>query len=194
MAGHTTHTSPAVDNISAMVSDPESAAAGDATLPTPQGATTSLRKARTALVSSLPSDSHTWNLVFLELLLREQGYEVFNLGSCVPTGHLLEQCLRVRPDVVVLSSVNGHGHIEAKEAIAAIRSNPGLKDTAVVVGGKLGVLGERNAQFTAGLLAAGFDAVFTDSASPQQFTRYLSARASTASHELVPAERDSAYT
>jgi methylaspartate mutase sigma subunit len=158
-----------------MVTDRQPASPRDDRLPEAQAGAT-LRRARTALVSSLPSDSHTWNLVFLELLLREQGYEVFNLGSCVPTDQLLEQCLRFNPDVVVLSSVNGHGHIEAREAIAAIRSNPDLKDTAVVVGGKLGVLGEGNTQFTAGLLAAGFDAVFTDSASPEQFRRYLSER------------------
>lgn len=150
-----------------------------------------LRSARRAIVSSLPSDSHTWNLVFLELLLREQGYEVVNLGSCVPTGDLVEQSLRWRPDVVVLSSVNGHGHIEAREAIAAIRSEPDLKDSVVVVGGKLGVLGKGNVQFTDGLLAAGFDAVFTDSASPEQFQRFLTTCASTGSHELVDGERQS---
>src|SRR5438105_7864827 len=103
--------------------------------------------ARKFIVSSTPSDSHTWNLVFLQLLLEERGSEVINLGSCVPLDHLVEKCLEYRPDVLVLSSVNGHGHMEGAEAIRAIRKLPELDGMHAVIGGKLGVLGPGNARF-----------------------------------------------
>ncbi|MGQ4416103.1 methylaspartate mutase, partial [Streptomyces sp. SAS_269] len=32
------------------------------------------------VVSSLASDAHTWNLVFLQLLIEESGFDVVNLG------------------------------------------------------------------------------------------------------------------
>ena len=137
--------------------------------------------ARKFIVSSTPSDSHTWNLVFLQLLLEERGSEVINLGSCVPLDHLVEKCLEYRPDVLVLSSVNGHGHMEGAEAIRAIRKLPELDGMHAVIGGKLGVLGPGNARFSDQLIDAGFDAVFhADASAMDAFMAYLDGRSTSA--------------
>ena len=110
------------------------------------------------------SDSHTWNLVFLQLLLAEQGVEVVNLGPCVPDDLLVAECRRLRPDLVVVSSVNGHGFDDGMRVIGRLRDCPELATTPVVIGGKLGIGGPDNHRFTDHLLVAGFDRVFHDDA------------------------------
>ncbi|MEU7177590.1 MULTISPECIES: cobalamin B12-binding domain-containing protein [Streptomyces] len=116
------------------------------------------------VVTTMASDSHTWNLVFLQLLLEELGHRVTNLGACVPDDVLVEECRRRQPDLIVLSSVNGHGHHDGRRVLPALRACPELLETPVVIGGKLGITGAADGDDTAarGLLAAGFDGVFTD--------------------------------
>ncbi len=113
-----------------------------------------------SLVSSTVSDSHTWNLIFMQLFLEEMGHEVVNIGSCVPLELFSRKCLEHRPDLVVVSSVNGHGFNDALELARHVRGVPGLGDLLMVVGGKLGVEGTRDVGFTRRLLQEGFDAVF----------------------------------
>ncbi|MER5771696.1 cobalamin-dependent protein [Streptomyces sp. NPDC001985] len=128
---------------------------------------------RRVLVSSVSSDSHTWNLVFLQLLLEELGHEVTNVGSCVPDELLIDECRRVRPDLVVISSVNGHGALDGGRVIRRIREQPDLRDLRIVIGGKLGVRGAEAGSYGPELTAAGFDAVFEDAAGVAAFRRYL---------------------
>jgi methylmalonyl-CoA mutase cobalamin-binding subunit len=130
------------------------------------------RRRHRVLVSSVSSDSHTWNLVFLQLLLEEMGHEVTNIGSCVPD-ELLVECRRVRPDVVVISSVNGHGALDGARCVRRLRDQPDLRDLRVVIGGKLGVRGAEAGTYGPELLAAGFDAVFEDAGGIDEFRQYL---------------------
>ncbi|MFD2768425.1 cobalamin B12-binding domain-containing protein [Micromonospora eburnea] len=125
------------------------------------------------IVSSTQSDSHTWNLVFLELLIEELGHRVVNLGSCVPDDVLVAECLRQRPDLVVISTVNGHGWIDGKRVVRRLRERPELTDTYIVIGGKLGITERSDRRTTDTLLAAGFDAVFSDGADIDSFQSYL---------------------
>lgn len=128
---------------------------------------------RKVIVSGVTSDAHTWNLVFLQLLLEESGHEVVNLGSCVPGDYLLARCKETKPDLIVLSSVNGHGHIDGADMIRALRVEPELAATPAVIGGKLGTRGAQNAAFVDKLIEAGFDAVFTDGAPLNDFTSFV---------------------
>lgn len=126
-----------------------------------------------AVVTTVASDAHTWNLVYLELLLEEWGHRVTNLGPCVPDDLLVSECVRLRPDLIVVSSVNGHGARDGARAITALRSNPGLAATPVVIGGKLGISGAGDASPAAILLEAGFDAVFEDGQGAAPFRTFL---------------------
>ncbi|MEU6776278.1 cobalamin-dependent protein [Streptomyces sp. NPDC046759] len=119
----------------------------------------------TVVVTTMASDSHTWNLVFLQLLLEELGYEVVNLGPCVPDDLLVNRCAALRPAFVVVSSVNGHGHQDGLRVIGKLRSHPDLTSTPVVIGGKLGVDGKSSARARE-LRAAGFDEVFEEEQDP----------------------------
>ncbi|WP_077059355.1 cobalamin-dependent protein [Streptomyces sp. MP131-18] len=133
----------------------------------------SQRSARRFIVTSVSSDAHMWNLVFLQLLLEERGGEVVNLGACVPDDLILAECRKHRPDALVVSTVNGHGHLDGLRLIEKIRSDAELADVRVVIGGKLGIRGSENARFGAELVAAGFDAAFEAEAGLAEFDNFL---------------------
>jgi methylaspartate mutase sigma subunit len=125
-----------------------------------------------AVVSSTASDAHTWNLVYLQLLLEELGFAVSNLGACVPDELVAGECRRLGPDLVVISTVNGHGHADGLRLAPRLRALPELAGAALVIGGKLGVDGTRGAAGERRLRAAGFDRVFGDG-DIGAFRRYL---------------------
>ena len=116
----------------------------------------------TVVLTGVSSDSHTWNLVFLQLLIAEHDCRVINLGPAVPADLLVAECLRIDPDLVVVSTVNGHGAADGISAITALRAEPRLADTPVVIGGKLGVAGPPGRSVLTELRRSGFTAVFGD--------------------------------
>ena len=119
------------------------------------------RSAPLTVLSSVSSDAHTWNLVYLQLLLEERGHRVSNLGACVPDDELVHACLRQSPDLLVVSSVNRHGLHDAHRVVRAVRAEPDLVDLPAVLGGKLGVDGPLSDAESARLVDAGFTRVFT---------------------------------
>ncbi|MDT0328083.1 cobalamin B12-binding domain-containing protein [Nocardiopsis lambiniae] len=114
------------------------------------------------VLSGTSSDSHTWNLVFLQLLLEEAGHRVVNLGPCVPDDLLIDRVREHRPRLLVVSSVNGHGYEDGLRAVTALRAAPGTDGVTAVIGGKLGVDGVLDRDRVDALATAGFDAVFAD--------------------------------
>jgi methylaspartate mutase sigma subunit len=111
------------------------------------------------VIAGLSSDAHTWNLVFVQLVLEELGHDVRNLGACVPDEVILDACRKYRPDLLLVGSINGHGVHDGKSLIRAIRATPELALMPVGIGGMLSTGG---ADHSAELLAAGFDAVFEE--------------------------------
>ncbi|MFJ6750698.1 MULTISPECIES: cobalamin B12-binding domain-containing protein [unclassified Streptomyces] len=112
-------------------------------------------------------------MVYLQLLLEEMGHHVHNVGACVPDELLLAECRRFAPDLVVISSVNGHGAIDGRRLISRIRNEPGLAGLPVVIGGKLGTKGAAAGTYGPELIAAGFTAVFEDGTGVADFRRYV---------------------
>lgn len=129
------------------------------------------RTGRRVLLSTVSSDSHTWNLVYLQLWLEEHGCEVVNLGACVPVRLLVETAATLRPELLVISSVNGHGHIDGLKAITALRADVRTRALPAVIGGKLGILGEADSARSSALTSAGFDAVFWDTSNAESGLR-----------------------
>ena len=128
-----------------------------------------------AVIATVPSDSHMWNMVYIELVLRENGWDVNNLGACTPAELVVETCLAERPDMLVVSSVNGHGHIGGRKLIGQVRSRSELDYLPVVIGGKLGTLGANNSVFVEPLISAGFSAVFMEAEGLEEFGRFIEA-------------------
>jgi methylaspartate mutase sigma subunit len=135
------------------------------------GALEAVRPVRTVL-SGLSSDAHTWNLVYLELLLTELGCQVTNLGACTPDETIVAECVTRRPDLIVISSLNGHGCRDGVRLITAIRGCQALLTTPAVIGGKLDTGGGDEA-VAAQLLAMGFDAVFGDTTQLTSFRSFV---------------------
>ncbi|WKV70811.1 cobalamin B12-binding domain-containing protein [Streptomyces sp. PCS3-D2] len=127
------------------------------------------------VVTTMASDSHTWNLVFLQLLLEELGHRVTNLGACVPDELLVAECHRIGPDLIVLSSVNGHGFNDGLRVIEALRACPELACTPTVIGGKLGISGSGSGTSARqrALMTAGFDGVFEEGGSVLDFRSFV---------------------
>lgn len=116
------------------------------------------------MVSSVPCDSHTWGLVVIELLLREHGHAVHCLGPCPPVEMIIGVCREQRPDLLVLSTTNGHAQIEGPEVVRQLRADPALSGLRIVVGGKLSCTGDHRNSAAAALREAGADAVFDEAA------------------------------
>jgi len=112
-----------------------------------------------AILATTSSDSHTWNLLFIQLLIEESGWSVANLGSCTPVGLLRDECLRQPPDMIVISTVNGHGAQEAPGIIAVLHAEPALDEIPVYLGGKLCTSTQDERDAVPGLLAAGYTGV-----------------------------------
>ncbi len=125
------------------------------------------------VLTSLSSDAHTWNLVYLHLLLEELGCRVTNLGGCTPDETIVRECAARPPDLLVIGSLNGHGCQDGLRLIGAIRTCPALVATPVVIGGKLDVAGGGDGRAAGQLLAAGFDAVFSDAGGLTPFRSYV---------------------
>jgi len=118
------------------------------------------RRGLDVLVSGTASDAHTWNLIFMQLYCEERGHRVTNLGPCVPDELLVSACRRDEPDLVMISSVNGHGFVDGLRAISAVHRHPDLAAVPMVIGGTLGTDGAPDPCRTAQLLAAGYRGVF----------------------------------
>ncbi|MFD8377224.1 cobalamin B12-binding domain-containing protein [Streptomyces sp. NPDC059679] len=139
---------------------------------------------QTAVVTTMASDSHTWNLVFLQLLIEELGFSVVNLGPCVPDDLLVARCAEISPAFIAVSSVNGHGYQDGLRVIKKLRADHRLTVTPVVIGGKLGVKGADGVRAQE-LRAAGFDEVVEEGSDPAATLRaFAAALPVTVTHSL----------
>lgn len=121
------------------------------------------------LIAAPASDAHTWNLIYLQLLVEELGHPTVNLGPCVPDDVIIEACILYRPRLLLLSTINGHGYQDGRRLITRIRTVEALATTPVVIGGKLGISGMEPDRADI-LRDAGFDAVFPEH--PSTITRF----------------------
>jgi methylaspartate mutase sigma subunit len=128
------------------------------------------------VLTGTSSDAHTWNLVYLHLVLEELGCTVTNLGACTPDETVVEVCAERRPGLLVVGSLNGHARADGSRLIAALRARPETSRTPAAIGGKLDISGGEGATVGA-LLAAGFDAVFDEAAGIAGFREFVGALA-----------------
>ncbi|MFD4352128.1 cobalamin B12-binding domain-containing protein [Nocardia sp. NPDC058518] len=123
------------------------------------------------VLSTVESDSHIWNLVYLQKVLEEHGASVRNLGPCTPIDEVWHAVTVDQPDLLVVSSVNGHGYHGAGALLTALRAR-GLT-VACVVGGKLTTAMSAGDQVRRELLALGYLDVFTSDDAIEKFRRFL---------------------
>jgi methylaspartate mutase sigma subunit len=131
------------------------------------------RGALAVCVTGLSSDSHTWNLIFMQLFLEEMGHRVTNLGPCVPNDEIVEFCSWSGTQLLVISTINGHGIHSAGPLISAVRSRDSLVHLPVVIGGKLGSSGAARPEEIDRMLSAGFHAVFDEGSELSTFVDFV---------------------
>lgn len=127
----------------------------------------------TFLVSTIGTDSHTFNILYIELFLKEFGFNVVNLGPCVPAMMTIQAARDIQPEAIVLSSINGHGLIEGKDFILQARKVLGGKLPPVVIGGQLSTNDMDTSNIRQILKEAGFHEVFCGGDSIRNFSKWL---------------------
>jgi methylaspartate mutase sigma subunit len=123
------------------------------------------------IVTTTMSDAHTWNLVFVESILHENGYRTLNLGPCTPIDDVVAACVELSPDLLVVSTINGHGVPDAGRLIRAIRAGAPSTGLPVVIGGNFGP--EPGVDVEEHLLASGYSKVFLGDSAVPGLVRYL---------------------
>jgi methylmalonyl-CoA mutase cobalamin-binding subunit len=141
------------------------------------------------LLTSVPSDSHMWNLIYIQLFLQEHGYEVNNIGCCTPIDLLMQKYIEQQPELIVISTINGHGYVEGRAIIEAFKSRFGDNCPKMVIGGKLSIDPSENPQIRQHLMSLGFDEVLiSDSLTP--FTNFLNQLKADHQQQLSEANND----
>jgi methylaspartate mutase sigma subunit len=130
-----------------------------------------------AVLTTIPSDAHGWNLVFMQMFMEENGIAVENLGTCVAFEEVVARCRAGAPDLIVVSTVNGHGYLEGCELANRLAALPHRDRFSLVIGGKLGIDSSQDVAHAAALRQAGYDAVFHGPDALADFKDYLAAAA-----------------
>lgn len=125
------------------------------------------------ILSSISSDSHIWNLIYLQLVLESLNFDVINMGPSVNVADLTIACHRHQPSYLVVSSVNGHGYLKGIEIIRTVKTMNLLKNMKVVIGGKLGVNGIITQTQINHLYDEGYDEVFVKDSAIEDFKNYM---------------------
>lgn len=125
------------------------------------------------ILTGTPSDSHTWNLIFMELFLQEHHCTIRNLGACVPIPHLQDTLKKLPCDLVVISSINGHLFQDAIKIISSLPRHGSPSLPPFVLGGKMGISQKDTAFQKRKLLKLGYDDVFVEKNSLGRFSQYL---------------------
>ncbi|MGB1015082.1 MAG: cobalamin B12-binding domain-containing protein [Nannocystaceae bacterium] len=133
------------------------------------------------LLATLPSDAHSQNLLFLQRLLQEHGFEVRSLGVCTPVPVLLKACIEQRPSVALISATNGHHDVEGAMVAQRIRERLGQATPALALAGDL------NLPVTTWFhhqLEAGYDEVFQGPDCVRSLLAFCYAHAPSDGHSL----------
>ncbi len=125
-----------------------------------------------ALILGTPSDAHTWNLFYLELILKESGFQTAVHGCCISYPEISKAVNLDHWDLIVVGSLNGHFYYESKQTFQAIISGITGKRPPIVAGGKIDVY-DRDIEFLErAIMRQGYDNVFFGSDSVDRFKEY----------------------
>ena len=133
-----------------------------------------MENAPNIILTGTPSDSHTWNLIFMELFLKENQCQVRNLGACIPVQELLQAIKASSPDLVVISSVNGHLFQDAIKVISFLANSLSHSLPLMVAGGRLGISRQESHFGQEKLIKLGYEGIFVGAGSLLRFQSFLS--------------------
>lgn len=92
---------------------------------------------RIALLACAPGEQHDLPLIAFGLALRARGWRIVFLGADTPVASVAETAERLRPAVVVMSSVSGRGFRREADALSALAHEHRLLIAGAGAGGAL---------------------------------------------------------
>ncbi len=123
------------------------------------------------MLGTIPSDSHSWNLVYMQLLLNELECDVTQLGICTPEHVYVDTLNSAQFDLIVLSSINGHGFSQGKSVAHYISKNFKGEIPPMVIGGKLTTDNNFTAWHDSKMKQQGFSKVYYNEHAISDFIR-----------------------
>jgi methylaspartate mutase sigma subunit len=114
-----------------------------------------------------------WNLHVVQEELEARGFEVLNFGPCTPTKLLAETVRDRRPQLVVISTINGHGEQSAIKIIETLKLYQAHRIGPIVIGGKLSTLPINEDRLYNSLIDCGFTGVFVSERPWAEFDTFL---------------------
>lgn len=120
----------------------------------------------TVVLGVIGSDSHVVGITILEHALKENGFEVINLGAQTPGEEFVSAAEKHDADAVLVSSMNGHAERNCQglhEELAERELDP-----VTLIGGNLAVGQVTAADVHDRFKELGFDFVFESGATPEE--------------------------
>ncbi len=99
-------------------------------------------KTKTIVTGVIGADVHAVGNKILSYALQDAGFNVINLGVMVSQEEFIEAALETNADVIVVSSLYGHGEIDCN-GLRGKCDEAGLKNIPLLVGGNL-VVGKQD--------------------------------------------------
>jgi methylaspartate mutase sigma subunit len=126
----------------------------------------------TIVIGVIGADVHAVGNKILNFIFTDAGFKVVNLGVMVTQKEFVEAAIESAADVIMVSSLYGHGEIDCK-GLREMCDEAGLKNIKLYAGGNL-VIGKVNfEEVEARYKKMGFDRVYPPGTDPKTAIEHL---------------------
>jgi methylaspartate mutase sigma subunit len=127
---------------------------------------------KTLIMGVIGSDSHAIGNKILAYALKENGYNVVNLGSFVTQKDFIDAAIETAASVILVSSLYGHAELDC-QGFKDKLIEAGLEDVLIYIGGILAVGKSEWNKVQKRFKELGFDRVAPPQTSPSQVLKWL---------------------
>ena len=122
---------------------------------------------KTIVIGVLGADPHGIANKLIEFALNDEGFRVVNLGIMTSQQEFIEAAIEAKADALFVSSINGHGEIDARDFRENCREM-GLDNILIYIGGNLVVGRQDWIEVETKFKTMGFDRVYPPGNTLQQ--------------------------
>ncbi|CDF59432.1 methylaspartate mutase subunit S [Thermobrachium celere] len=101
-----------------------------------------MQNGKTVVIGVIGADCHAVGNKIIEHALKEEGFNVVNIGVLSPQEDFINAAIETNADAILVSSLYGHGEIDCR-GFREKCNEAGLKDIILYVGGNL-VVGKQD--------------------------------------------------
>jgi methylaspartate mutase sigma subunit len=124
------------------------------------------------ILGVIGSDVHAVGNKILYHVFTDAGFEVINLGVMVSQEEFIEAAIEVDADVIVVSSLYGHGELDCR-GLREKCEEAGLEDILLYVGGNIVVGKQSFEEVEKRFLEMGFNRAFPPGTTPEAAIDFL---------------------